>query len=106
MAKYKLVGDGETRQVWLNDKPLFPGKSQAFRNHSPDGFNWGYYGSGCAQLALAIMLETGDNYAKYYQKFKEDVIAKLPQGQNFIIEFEITFEQIEGSDFTFTNKEE
>lgn len=25
------------------------------RRHSPDGFSWGYHGSGCAQTALAIM---------------------------------------------------
>lgn len=27
------------------------------RNHSPSGFNWGYHGSGPAQLALAILAD-------------------------------------------------
>lgn len=35
---------------------LEPGPSQKLWNHSPDGFNFGYAGSGPAQLALAILL--------------------------------------------------
>ena len=31
--------------------------SLAVVNHSPDGFNWGYSGSGAAQTALAILLD-------------------------------------------------
>lgn len=49
-------------------------------NHSPDGFGWGYFGSGAAQLAFAILFHaTGDlGYTMgNYQKFKADVIAKL-----------------------------
>ena len=52
-----IKGDKRTRQVWIGDKPLSPLKSQSIVNHSPDGFNWGYLGSGPAQLALAILLE-------------------------------------------------
>lgn len=51
------------------------------RNHSPDGFNWGYGGSGPAQLALAIMCDAlaDDGRAQAcYQDFKWQVIAKLP----------------------------
>lgn len=40
---------------------LDPSPSQKIWNHSPDGFNWGYGGSGPAQLALALLLDaTGD----------------------------------------------
>jgi hypothetical protein len=49
-------------------------------NHSPDGFAFGYNGSGPAQLALAILLnEFGDPVIaiKNYQAFKEHVISKL-----------------------------
>lgn len=51
------------------------------RNHSPDGFAWGYGGSGPAQLALAILADAVDATAaeKYYQEFKADVIAPLSQ---------------------------
>ncbi|GAJ01677.1 unnamed protein product, partial [marine sediment metagenome] len=48
-----LQGEWETEKVWLNGKRLYPGKSQRVWNHSPDGFSWGYEGSGPAQLALA-----------------------------------------------------
>ncbi|MDD5411127.1 MAG: DUF6166 domain-containing protein [Methylobacter sp.] len=47
-------------------------------NHSPDGFQWGYSGSGPAQLALALLLDaTGDkNLAlKYHQHFKNEYVA-------------------------------
>jgi len=85
--KHKLVGKAETRQVWLDGKELTPYKSQRYVNHSPDGFNWGYGGSGPAQLALAIVLElTGKPDG--YQDLKRDIIAKLPQGQDFSTEFD------------------
>ena len=84
--KHSLKGKASTRQVWLDDKELLPDDSLTYRNHSPDGFNWGYGGSGPAQLALAITLElTGK--AEGYQQFKWDVIAGLPQGKDFEIEF-------------------
>lgn len=49
--------------------------------HSPDGFNWGYGGSGPAQLALAILAEEFDDpfAVVNYQRFKRDVIARLDQ---------------------------
>ncbi|MCG9133154.1 hypothetical protein J5I95_15865 [Candidatus Poribacteria bacterium] len=60
---------------------LSPVASQALIDHSPDGFNWGYGGSGSAQCALGILLDaTGDsNIAmRWYQRFKEEVIAHIP----------------------------
>lgn len=57
---------------------LSPLPSQAIRNHSPDGFEWGYSGSGPAQLALAILLDvTGDRAQaeRLYQRFKERFVA-------------------------------
>ena len=53
------------------------------RNHSPAGFQWGYGGSGPAQLALALLADlTGDDeYAQAnYITFKRKCIALLPQG--------------------------
>jgi len=71
----KLKGDFETRRVWLNGKELHPKRSQKVWNHSPDGFNWGYGGSGPAQLSLAICLELyGTQYG--YQDFKWNYISK------------------------------
>jgi Family of unknown function (DUF6166) len=49
-------------------------------NHSPTGFEFGYGGSGPAQLALAILADCcGDDLAvAYHQAFKWAVIARIP----------------------------
>ena len=86
----RLEGKADSRTVLLNDKALTPGKSQALRNHSPDGFAWGYGGSGPSQLALAILLEAGsvDNALEKYQDFKWEIIAELPR-TDFIEEIDL-----------------
>lgn len=65
--------------VTKGDDILSPIPSQNLYNHSPDGFNWGYGGSGPAQLALALLLDvTGDsevNLALRHQ-FKWQFVAK------------------------------
>lgn len=44
----------------LEPRPLEP--RHDLRNHSPDGFEWGYSGSGPAQLALALAADVlGDD---------------------------------------------
>ena len=88
MTIHTLRGEPVNRTVWLDGHKLNPKRSQKYYNHSPDGFNWGYEGSGPAQLALAIKLElTG--HADDYQAFKRQVIANIPIGQPFQIEFEL-----------------
>lgn len=49
------------------------------RRHSPDGPEWGYGGSGPAQLALALLADAlGDQVAlSAYQVFKWAVVARL-----------------------------
>jgi hypothetical protein len=45
------------------------------------GFEWGYAGSGPAQLALAILndhLGDSEKAVRYHQKFKSMVVAQLP----------------------------
>ena len=54
--------------------------SQKLTNHSPNGFNWGYGGSGPAQLALGLLLDvTADTNLslQYYQQFKWEIVATL-----------------------------
>jgi len=54
------------------------GPSLTLCSHSPDGFQWGYHGSGCAQLALAILLDMTGNPAlsvALHQEFKRHLIA-------------------------------
>jgi hypothetical protein len=50
-------------------------------NHSPTGFEWGYGGSGPAQLALAILADhCGDDKQalNFYHRFKWKVVAEFP----------------------------
>ena len=52
------------------------------RNHSPTEFEWGYGGSGPAQLALAVLadhLNDDEQALNLYQRFKWSVIAELPR---------------------------
>ena len=52
-------------------------------NHSPTGFEWGYCGSGPAQLALAILADhcaNDEQTLNFHQRFKWAVIAELPHG--------------------------
>ena len=78
----KLKGEWFSRRVWLDGKELLPHESLKVRNHSPDGFYWGYGGSGPSQLALAICLKKlpKQEAINRYQEFKWNVIAQLPQG--------------------------
>lgn len=79
--------------VLIDGEALDPVYSQGVRNHSPDGFNWGYGGSGPAQCALALLLEETNRQeaTAYYQHFKWEVVAHLPQGQSWTL----TSEQIQ-----------
>ena len=86
MTNHVLRGNADTREVWLDDEWLDPAPSQVIRNHSPDGFNWGYGGSGPAQLALAVTLEVTGK-VEGYQQFKWDLIAGLPQDEDFEVSF-------------------
>jgi len=93
-----IKGTAETREVTINGNLLAPEASQAIRNHSPDGFNWGYSGSGPAQLALALMLEflgDKDKALRSYQQFKSDVIAGLPQGKDFTLPESVVWEWLQ-----------
>ena len=71
--------------VTIDGAPLgLPALRPDERRHSPDGFQWGYAGSGPAELARAILLalypEAEDvREPACYQRFKADVIQWLPQ---------------------------
>jgi hypothetical protein len=77
----KLKGDYKSGKVWMDGKELQLEKSLRIKNHSPSGFSWGYCGSGPSQLSLAICIElyTVGRAMQIYQKFKEDVISRLPE---------------------------
>ena len=72
---YVAVHENKKFANWLDPKP-----SQDIINHSPNGFNWGYTGSGPAQLALALLYDITKNKdlsLRYYQDFKFQIIASF-----------------------------
>ena len=75
-------------RVFRNGVPLAPEPSQALWNHSPDGFAWGYQGSGPAQLALALLYDVLRDRVfalEHYQAFKRAVVSRWPRCENWSI---------------------
>ena len=95
MKTYEGTREGEDGWfVKVDGQPLSPRASQKIRNHSPDGFAWGYGGSGPAQLALAILLDYFGDAEKaraLYQSFKFRVVTLWPMDENW----KLTGEEIE-----------
>ena len=76
--------------VTVNGKPLAWAKSLKVVNHSPTGPEFGYRGSGPAQMAAAVMLQAGlpvEVVLDKYQPFKDAVIANLKDGFSIVVEF-------------------
>ena len=77
-------------QVWVHEEGKQSKKLPIrtdLRCHSPTGMEWGYNGSGPAQLALAILADyLGDDREalNLYHTFEVQVIAKL-RGDTFTI---------------------
>jgi hypothetical protein len=68
--------------VTKDDAPLDP--RYDLRNHSPDGFQWGYGGSGPSQLAIALVADRlgpgrEEDALDIYQDFKWFWVARLPK---------------------------
>ena len=80
MKRYEGHREGHAVEVTVDGRPLSPRFD--LWNHSPTGFEWGYGGSGPAQLALALLADHfGDDEQalSLYQLFKFAVVAKLPR---------------------------
>lgn len=79
MTVFSGLREDGLAHVFHNDQPFSMARSLRWRKHSPTGFEWGYAGSGPAQLALAILLEITSEQAALllYQDFKRDVITGL-----------------------------
>ena len=78
-ATFRGLRTSETTEVWIDTDPLVWERTLAVRNHSPSGPEWGYHGSGPAQLALAMLMEITDaaTAVDHYQPFKDEVLANL-----------------------------
>lgn len=80
MRRYEGSRLNHVPSVTVDGEPLSPRLDLG--NHSPDGFEWGYGGSGPAQLALALLadaLEDDEKACLWHQDFKRAVVAQLPQ---------------------------
>jgi len=80
MKTYEGRRQGYAVIVTVDGRPLNPRLD--LYNHSPSGFEWGYGGSGPAQLALAILadhLADDEQALNLYQRFKWAVIVGLPR---------------------------
>ena len=86
------VISGEQR-LYVDGIELLPHEGQKVHNHSPDGFSWGYGGSGPAQSALAICLHIFKNKhvaTALYQNFKFAYVSQWkPVGEPFRKEIDI-----------------
>jgi hypothetical protein len=90
MKLYEGVRTPEGCQVTVNGRSL--DLRQDLRNHSPDGAEWGYGGSGPAQLALALLADaTGDDELaqRLYQRFKFEVVAGFERDRFLLTQAEI-----------------
>jgi len=79
MKHYKGIRQGYAVTVTVDGRRLNPRRD--LWNHSPTGFEWGYGGSGPAQLALAILADHCGNDRQafdFHHRFKWAVIAELP----------------------------
>lgn len=81
--------------VWVDGEILSPKKSQKICNHSPDGFSWGYGGSGPAQLALGLCVRAAETMkipvliaVEFYHDLLDEFVSKLPAG-GFAVHFDI-----------------
>ena len=80
MKRYEGRREGYAAIVTVDGRRLNPRRD--LWNHSPSGFEWGYCGSGPAQLALAILADhCGDDEQalNLYQRFKWAVVVELPR---------------------------
>jgi hypothetical protein len=80
MKRYEGKRNGTAALVTVDGEPLNPRLD--LWNHSPTGFEWGYPGSGPAQLALALLADClGDDEeaVEWHQDYKSAVVAGLPQ---------------------------
>jgi uncharacterized protein DUF6166 len=82
VGKRSENGPTVTRERDNGRKSLLPLRLDLW-NHSPSGFEWGYGGSGPAQLALAILADAiGDEEAvQHHQRYKFAVIGNLPHDE-------------------------
>lgn len=89
--------DGDRRVVVAEQEPGQPeirkGELTHHVLHSPDGFNWGYSGSGPTELARCILIDhlgnggekEMDAYPHVVRAFRESFLTPVPAGQPWVL---------------------
>ena len=90
--KHKLTGNKNTKNAYLDGIQLDITESQQLRCHAEE-FDWGNKSHGTSQLALAIILKLTGDY-QGYSRFKFEVLAGLPENENFELEFDLDYPTI------------
>lgn len=84
---YRGIRQCQVAKVFVDNEELSLEPSKIL-HPSDSTFEWGYFGSGPSQTALAILFDaTGnsENSLKYYQDFKFDFIANADFNLGFTI---------------------
>ncbi|OZC01498.1 hypothetical protein BSZ36_17310 [Rubricoccus marinus] len=76
-----MTGDAEDIVLWRTLEGEAHVSVPHVARHSPTGFEWGYGGSGPADLARSILLALLDEPTAdaLYQRFKQDVVTTVPE---------------------------
>ena len=76
-----LAGDAEDVVLWRTLEGEAHVSVPHAARHSPTGIEWGYGGSGPADLALSVLLALTDEQAAnaLYHRFKHEVVAAVPE---------------------------
>ena len=76
-----ITGDAEDVVLWRTAEGVARASVPHAARHSPTGIEWGYGGSGPADLALSVLLAlVGERAAgALYQRFKDEVVARVPE---------------------------
>ena len=88
MKRYEGRRRLHVTRVTVDGRPLK--RRLDLRSHSPAEFEWGYGGSGPAQLALALLadhLGNDQEAVAYHQHFKFAVIARVLRPDSFCVSF-------------------
>jgi len=112
----KRTGDIATVLKIVDGNPAVLDPRTDVRNHSPTGLEWGYAGSGPAQLALAVLVDAlleplgavsklnperraaEAQALQLYHSFKFDRIAELPRGEPWEISADDVRSWVEAQD--------
>ena len=76
-----LTGDPDDVVLWRTLEGEAHASIPHAARHSPTGIEWGYGGSGPADLALSVLLALTDEQTAnaLYQRFKHEVVASVPE---------------------------